>query len=426
MAEKIFPYELPENWQWTTLGKICEFERGITFPASAKEKGSTEKNIPCIRTANVQEKLEITDLIYVDKSYTRNNSSKFLKVDDIIMSSANSKELVGKTCYVYSVPSEMTFGGFVIVIRAKEIFSRYLFYFLRCEFLFGKFIDKSTQTINIANINTQKLSNYLVPLPPIDEQKKIVERIESLFSKLDKAKALAQNIIDNYELRRSAILHKAFTGQLTNPDLNDWKIFSWESCIKKMQNGISKRNGDTGDEIIVLRLYDIKNNEINLSNARTISLNDKEQENYLLKINNLLMIRVNGSKDNVGKQLLIKSSDKLAFCDHLIRIQYIDEIFPKYMLYFSQCKDYKDYVLANIVSSAGQNTISRKGMTNLNIPIPNIDEQKEIVRILDSLLAKEQQTKELAEQVLQKIDLMKKAILARAFRGELKTNEVIF
>ena len=93
------------------------------------------------------------------------------------------------------------------------------------------------------------------------------------------------------------------------------------------------------------------------------------------------------------------------------------------MVYFSKSDTYKLYVENHMVSSAGQNTISRKGMASLSIPVPDLREQTEIVRILDDLLAKEQQAKEAAEAVLEQIDLMKKSILARAFRGELGTND---
>lgn len=93
------------------------------------------------------------------------------------------------------------------------------------------------------------------------------------------------------------------------------------------------------------------------------------------------------------------------------------------MVYFSKSKNYRIYVKENIVSSAGQNTISRKGMANLHVPLPRMNEQSEIVRILDGSFAKEQQTKEAAEAVLDQIELMKKSILARAFRGELGTND---
>ena len=76
-----------------------------------------------------------------------------------------------------------------------------------------------------------------------------------------------------------------------------------------------------------------------------------------------------------------------------------------------------------MVSSAGQNTISRKGMARLQVPVPKKDEQEQIVSTLTSLFEKELQATEIAKQVIGQIDTMKKSILARAFRGELGTND---
>ena len=210
-----WPYKLPENWCWTRIGMVSNFERGITFPAAAKEAAPTEDNIPCLRTANVQENLEIDDMIYVNRDFMKGNIAKLVRENDIIMSSANSRELVGKSSLVTHIPFPMTFGGFVLNIRAKEMSSKYLFYFLRHEFLAGKFIGESSQTTNIANINTTTLGNYEIPLPPLAEQQRIVDRIESLFAKLDEAKEKAQAVVDSFETRKAAILHKAFTGELT-------------------------------------------------------------------------------------------------------------------------------------------------------------------------------------------------------------------
>ena len=72
-----------------------------------------------------------------------------------------------------------------------------------------------------------------------------------------------------------------------------------------------------------------------------------------------------------------------------------------------------------MVSSAGQNTISRKGLSNLSLKVPTLPEQVDIVRILDIIIEKENKAKQAAEAVLEQIDLLKKSILARAFRGEL-------
>ena len=209
------PYEVPENWCWVRLKEICEFERGITFPASSKERVETEDNIACLRTANIQDELEIDDLIYVNKGFMKNNDSKLVRKNDIIMSTANSRELVGKVSYVHNVIKPMTFGGFLLNIRAKKVLNKYLFYRLKFEFLTGKFRGESTQTTNIANINTKTLGNCYIPLPPLQEQQRIVEQIESLFAKLDEAKEKVQEVIDGYAIRETTILQKAVSGELT-------------------------------------------------------------------------------------------------------------------------------------------------------------------------------------------------------------------
>ena len=173
-----WPYKLPKNWCWTRIGMVSNFERGITFPAAAKEAAPTEDNIPCLRTANVQENLEIDDMIYVNRDFMKGNIAKLVRENDIIMSSANSRELVGKSSLVTHIPFPMTFGGFVLNIRAKEMSSKYLFYFLRHEFLAGKFIGESSQTTNIANINTTTLGNYEIPLPPLPKTHTALQNLQ--------------------------------------------------------------------------------------------------------------------------------------------------------------------------------------------------------------------------------------------------------
>ena len=178
---------IPENWVKCSLADIALFERGITFSASAKEMIKTENNIACIRTANVQERLELEDLIYVDKTYMKNNSNKLLKIGDIIMSSANSKELVGKSCIVTSLDGEMTFGGFVLVIRGVKVNPYFLQLYLKNLFLKGAFYRKSTQTTNIANISTRDLEMLEVCLPPLNEQAKIVQKVNDIINILEKS-----------------------------------------------------------------------------------------------------------------------------------------------------------------------------------------------------------------------------------------------
>ena len=148
----------------------------------------TGNSIACIRTANVQETIEIDDLLYIPKAYLKSNANKLLRTGDIVMSTANSRELVGKSAMVETLHKPMTFGGFVTVIRSIGFDPYFLLLYLRNAFLQGAFAYKSTQTTNIANISTGDIASMPIFLPPITEQERIITTYQNL-----------QKIIDNIE-----------------------------------------------------------------------------------------------------------------------------------------------------------------------------------------------------------------------------------
>ena len=98
-----------------------------------------------------------------------------------------------------------------------------------------------------------------------------------------------------------------------------------------------------------------------------------------------------------------------------------DELYKFYLRYFFNTKKFIDYANEMATGSTIKN-LGLKAMRSLEINLPSIEEQKEIVRILDVILEKEENSKELAEQVIDSIDMLKKSVLAKAFRGELGTN----
>ena len=422
------PYQVPENWCWARIGAISDFERGITFPASAKESELTEDNIPCLRTANVQEDLELDDLIYVNRNFIKGNDAKLVRENDIIMSSANSRELVGKSSLVTHVPFPMTFGGFVLNIRAKGIASKYLFYFLRQEFLAGKFMGESTQTTNIANINTTTLGSYELPLPPLEEQERIVDRIEYLFAKLDEAKEKAQSVLDSFETRKAAILHKAFTGELTAK----WRaehgvhVHPGNYPLIEVYNFIDYRGvtpDKTSSGVPLITAKNIKKGYIDYRVSEYIS-----HETYLQRLGrgiarrNDLLFTTEAPLGNVA----LADQDTYSTAQRVIVLQlreeFLNKVNNKYVMYHMLDEKFQTQLQDQKTGSTVAGIKAAK-LKLIPIVLPSADEQEEVVRILDSLFAKEQQAKEAVEAVLEKIDLLKKSILARAFRGELGTND---
>lgn len=424
------PYPVPKNWCWVKLSALSDLISKGTTPTGGKNAYVSE-GVHFLRVENINDDGTISHdniACVTEEMHTGFLKRSVLHSRDVLVSIAGT---LGKTGIVRDVDLPLNTNQAVAFVRLKSeaVNERYIKGVIdnpiTQELLLGK-----TKVTSIPNLTLEIIGDCPIPLAPIVEQQRIVERIEYLFAKLDEAKEKAQSVPDSFETRKAAILHKAFTGELTakwrvehNVGADSWQSVLFDDCVAKMQNGLAKRTGSNGVPFAVLRLANLSDNGFVTDDLREIVLDEKEQETYRLIPNDVLMIRVNGSKDNVGKQLLMGDQKDWAFCDHIIRIRYSDGILPAYMVLFSKSDTYRLYVKDNMVSSAGQNTISRKGMARLTVPVPSVGEQTEIVRILDSLFAKEQQAKEAAEAVLEKIDLLKKSILARAFRGELGTND---
>lgn len=416
------PYEVPENWVWVRLGAVCGFERGITFPSSAKQNERDDENIPCLRTANVQDELELNDLIYVNKKYYKNNIDKLIRENDIIMSTANSRELVGKTSFVYKVEYPMIFGGFVMALRANKLLSKFLFYYLRLEFLLGRFRGESTQTTNIANISSSVLGEYTFPLPPLSEQQRIVERIEELFAKLDEAKERLQEVADSFAVRKAAILHKAFTGELIGKKIEQLvpleslvdliKIGPFGSALHEsdyIENGIPLVNPKH-----IVQQHIVPQSKISISDEKA-----EELSSYKLKENDIVL----GRRGEMGRCAPISNREENWICgtgSMIIRLKEEYDARLYSLILGSQAT--VTYLENSAVGSTLKN-LNEKIVRKIPVPQFDIEEQHEIVRLIDDLLARERAAQQAAEQALASIDLMKKSILARAFRGELGTNK---
>ena len=418
------PYEVPENWVWVRLGEVTKVVGGGT-PSTSKKEYYDEGNISWLSPVD----LSNYNGIYISRGNKmitleglNNSSAKLLPKDTVCLT---SRAPIG---YVAIAEKELcTNQGFKSFLPSPTYLAKFLYWYLKGN---KELLESKASGTTFLELSASKAATIEFPLPPLSEQQRIVERIEELFAKLDEAKERLQEAADSFAVRKAAILHKAFTGELTKQwrrenGVSDesWEEKKFDDCIEKMQNGLSKRKGDEGNNIGVLRLANLGEDDLVLDDLRYILLTEKEEKNYLLSKDDVIMIRVNGSKDNVARQIVINTNEKLAFCDHIIRIKYNTNIVARYVMYFSKTNAYRKYVEDNMVSSAGQNTISRKGLASLVIPLPSIEEQHEIVRLIDDLLARERSAQQATEQALASIGLMKKSILARAFRGELGTNK---
>ncbi len=190
--------------------------------------------------------------------------------------------------------------------------------------------------------------------------------------------------------------------------------------ISTMSNGTAKRRGSDGALTTVLRLADLDETEISFSDTRSVILTENEINKYALSAGDVLFIRVNGSKENVGKSYYFEGGSlPVAYCDHLIRCTPTIVWSGKLLSIFMRCGYVRQLVSEHMVSAAGQNTISQPSLGTILLPIPPLYEQNRIIQRFeetDSFIAQISNSKHELSEI---IEHTKSKILDLAIRGKL-------
>ena len=319
----------------------------------------------------------------------------------------------------------VTFDGIcstdILVFRFKnKITAKYInYYFDTVDFI--KYVVKNSNGINLPRVSAKEIGLYKIKLPPINEQQRIVNIIESLFAKLDRAKELIENTLAQFEQNKMAILHKAFTGELTakwrkenNIDLSSWEKIKLGKVLLPMQT--KKPTGQ------FFRYIDIDaiDNKRQIVKAPKLILTEKapSRASRGVETGNILFSMVRPYLKNIA-QIDSDLSDCIASTGfYVCRCKpELNSRFLYYLFIFDKTIDY----LMQFMKGDNSPSIRKDDLLNMKIDLPTIEEQQEIVNILDKLLAKYNKIKNL-EQQLEKIELLKKAILAKVFRCELGIN----
>lgn len=403
------PYEVPENWVWVRLGAVCY--------ASKEKSNDFSNDIKYIGLEHLEKDKGIVGFSSADKVKSTKNAFK------------EGQILYGRLRPYLNKHDITSFDGVcstdILVFEATNLVANVLVdKFFNLPF-FIEYVVSNSKGINLPRVSEETVLNTTFPLPPLSEQQRIVERIEELFAKLDEAKERLQEVADSFVVRKAAILHKAFTGELTKQWRRENGVSdeSWEE--KKLgEVGVLKRGRSKhrprNDERLFGGIYpfiqtgDVANADMFIEkHSQTLSDFGMQQSKLFAK--NTICITIAA---NIGK-VAILSYDS-CFPDSVVGLTTDEKNSYKYVYYYLSTQQKE---LESKAPATAQKNINLKVLNDLDIPLPSLPEQHEIVRLIDDLLARERAAQQAAEQALASIDLMKKSILARAFRGELGTNK---
>lgn len=389
------PYELPSNWCWTKLPYITQIKTGKRDANHAKEDGQYR-----FYTCSAE--------------YSMADTYAF-EGESIIVPGNGDIGLV----FYYDGKFEAYQRTYVI--NGFKGQTKYLYYYF-----YYKWREKNTYKqfgTAIPYVRMANFEEFEIPLAPLEEQKRIVEIIEKQFAKLDEARDLIQKSLDSFADRKSAILHKAFTGELTKQWIEKNKL-NYDAISKKLKDCCKISSGGTPSRkhpeyydgnIPWIKTGEIEWNEIYDSEEHIseVAVQNSSAKCYEPEV---VLVAMYGMGVTRGRAAILKV--KAATNQAVCVLKPNNELLIKYLYYYFMCFywDIRE-------QAVGGNQLNLSGtiISQLEILIPSLEEQEEIVRILDSIFEKEDKSKELID-MLDKIDEMKKSILARAFRGELGTS----
>lgn len=419
------PYEVPENWVWVRLESVASWGSGGT--PSRKHEEYYNGDILWIKTGELNNGwIYDTEEKITDEGLKKSSAKLFPPYSVLI---AMYGATIGKVA-ILGVPAT-TNQACACAVCNQSLLYMYLFYY--CISQKNVFIEKGKGGAQ-PNISQIILKQHPIPLPPLSEQQRIVERIEELFAKLDEAKERLQEVADSFAVRKAAILHKAFMGELTKQwrrenGVSDesWEEITWGSFIEKIEAGKNwnalgrpPKNGEFG----VVKVSAVTWGEFLEDESKTCTEESQWNEEKRISVGDFLFSRAN-TIQLVGNCVIVKDvKRKLMLSDKILRFSFSERVYDFFALWYTRTSSYRKQIES--VASGNQDgmrNISQNNMKTIIFPLPTLPEQHEIVRLIDDLLARERSAQQAAEQALASIDLMKKSILARAFRGELGTNK---
>lgn len=299
------------------------------------------------------------------------------------------------------------------VIPKKDINQKYLYYFLKTV---TADLCSKTHGSGMVHITKGPFMNTPVPVPPLSEQERIVAKIEELFSQLDAGVETLKKIKAQLAIYRQAVIDDS----INSINKLGTTSQSFGTFVLRYQNGVSKRSGN-GINTAVLRLADIEKQQITHNKEfRYIGLTDSERNRFLLNKGDILIIRVNGSENNVGRAIVVDKDGVYAACDHFIRCV-VDHtrILPQFAQLLLDSFLSRKYIKENMVSTAGQNTISQTTMNNISVCVPDIANQERIINSVNTNLSVCDNIEQTVDASLQQADALRQSILKDAFEGRL-------
>ncbi|MBD2318686.1 restriction endonuclease subunit S [Phormidium tenue] len=445
---------IPLGWSTATISDITEYISRGKQPKYTNYSTLPVINQRAIRWTGIQNEY----LKYVDPlQFDLWEPEKFIQVGDILWNSTGTGTL-GRAYLVTERDLEppKVVDSHVTILRPNKtaIDPRYLFFWIQSSEVQDNIVSFATGATNQIELSRAVIASISIPIAPLSEQKRIVDKLDSLLARVDACRDRLNRVSVIIKNFRQAVLTAATSGKLTevwrndnkNTDLDDdideeLTKFSFvdEHCfgdfrfpsswnisplggISEIVGGItkdSKKQDPAYEELPYLRVANVQRGFLDLKEIKTIRVPQQRVERFLLKRGDILF-NEGGDIDKLGRGWVWNEEiERCTFQNHVFRVRLHDESFePKFFSWYGNLRG-ADYFLSVGKQTTNLASINKSLLSALPVVIPPVAEQQEIVRRVDELFAYADLIESRYQEALLKVEQLVPVILNKAFRGEL-------
>lgn len=391
------------------LGEVASFVRGITFKPDDVVDINNSTAVACLRTKNVQKDLDLSDIWGIPESFVK-REDQFVREGDIIVSTANSWNLVGKCCWTSKLPWKTTLGGFISALRGNDnIDNRYLYHWFSSDPVQALVRTCARRTTSIANLSFDQCLNLDVPLPLLKHQKRIAAILDQA-DELRRARHKSIELLNDLSL---AIFYEMFG----NPDSNPKGFAKGKirDLVKEVKYGTSQKAHTENNGLPILRMGNITyEGQLDLSDLKYVDLGSKDISKYTAVKDDILFNRTN-SKELVGKTAVFNLNEPYAIAGYLVRARVNDKADPYYISGYLNSPHGKTVLMAMCKNIVGMANINAQEFQDIDILIPPLDLQKKYRETINSMF----QRREEISASLETMNSLFISLQNKAFSGEL-------
>jgi len=393
------PYKLPKKWEWTKLGEVASIIMGQSPPSNTYNQN--KRGLPFY-----QGKVDFQEL-YPSPRVWCTKPNKIAEAGDILIS---VRAPVGP---VNMCKEKSCIGRGLAAIRpGNNILGLFLFYYLKS--IERNWTGRGSTFKAIKKVDLQRL---LIPLPPFEEQRCIVRRLEQLLSKVEEARRLRRQARAEAEQIMQVALHKVFS----RAEEEGWEWVRLEDIAETMNGLVIKQVPSKREGFPISRIETIQDWRIDPNRVRFVNVSKDLFEKFRYKIGDILFSHIN-SFELVGKAAIYEGEpENLIHGMNLLRIRVKDKdrYNPHFLYMFFRTNFFRKQLEPYIKRAIGQSSINQTNLKNLEIPFPLPEEQKRIVTYFNKIRETVESLKKLQQRTDEELEKLVPAVLGRAFRGLL-------